>query len=117
MQSAGAGEDTDTEEEYLDAENSPEFDYGYLETRLNTLEGTRNADQDKNKRELKNIKKDLTSSIDKLSTSVTSLENNYEAQGVINKQMVDVLRQLNQQNMEQEGKLNKIKKTPFGAFI
>lgn len=62
-------------------------------------------------------KRDLTSSIDKLSTSVNSLEADYQTQGVINQEMVNVLRKLNKENIESQEKFRKLKKTPFGAFI
>ena len=62
-------------------------------------------------------KRDLTSSIEELSTSVKSLKADYQTQGVINQEMVDVLRKLNKQNIESQEKFRKLKKTPFGAII
>ena len=62
-------------------------------------------------------KKDLTSSIDELTSTVETIEAKFESQSVINQQMVDVLRQLNSENLENQEKLRKLKKTPFGAFI
>jgi chromosome segregation ATPase len=65
----------------------------------------------------KKNKRDLTSSINKLSTSVDSLEADYQTQGVINQEMVNVLRKLNKENIESQEKFRKLKKTPFGAII
>ena len=62
-------------------------------------------------------KRDLTSSIDELTSTVETIEAKFESQSVINQQMVDVLRKLNSENLENQEKLRKIKKTPFGAFI
>ena len=62
-------------------------------------------------------KRYLTSSINELTSTVETIEAKFESQSVINQHMVDVLRKLNSENLENQEKLRKIKKTPFGAFI
>lgn len=81
------------------------------------------ADKNINKRLQKSeqraskTKREFTSSIDELTSTVETIEAKFESQSVINQQMVDVLRKLNSENLENQEKLRKIKKTPFGAFI
>ena len=81
------------------------------------------ADKNINKRLQKSeqraskTKREFTSSIDELTSTVETIEAKFESQSVINQHMVDVLRKLNSENLENQEKLRKIKKTPFGAFI